>query len=50
MPPIITVKKDYILVEPEEVDYWEIWEGIANEMSLPEFPEKTIFGYFMKAL
>jgi tRNA A37 threonylcarbamoyladenosine biosynthesis protein TsaE len=41
MPPIITVKKDYILVEPEEVDYWEIWEGIAKEMSLPEFPEKN---------
>ena len=41
MPPKITVKKDYILVEPSEVDYWEIWEGIGAELKLAEFPEKN---------
>ena len=41
MAPKITVKKDYILVEPKEVDYWEIWEGVKKLRSLPEFFEKN---------
>lgn len=41
MPPKITIKKDYILVEPSEVDYWEIWEGIGAELNSPDFPEKN---------
>ena len=41
MKPKITVKKDYILVEPNEVEYWEIWEGIATELKLDKFPEKN---------
>lgn len=39
--PKIIVKKDYILVEPKEIDYWEIWEGIGAELNLPKFPEKN---------
>ena len=41
MAPKITVKKDYILVEPKEVDYWEIWEGVGKLRNLPEFSEKN---------
>jgi hypothetical protein len=41
MAPKITVKKDYILVEPKKVDYWEIWEGIGKVRNLPEFSEKN---------
>jgi hypothetical protein len=41
MPPKITVKKDYILVEPRAVDFWEIWECIGAAINLPEFPEKN---------
>jgi hypothetical protein len=41
MAPKITVKKDYILVEPKEVDYWQIWESIGKVRNLPEFPEKN---------
>ena len=41
MAPKIKVKKDYILVEPKEVDYWEIWEGVGKLRNLPEFPEKN---------
>lgn len=39
--PKITVKKDYILVEPKEVDYWQIWEGIGKVRNLPEFSQKN---------
>ncbi len=41
MPPKITINNGYILVEPNEVDYWEIWEGIGAEINLPEFPDKN---------
>ena len=41
MAPKITVKEDYILVEPKEVDYWEILEGIVQVLNLPEFSEKN---------
>jgi hypothetical protein len=41
MPPKITIKKDYILVEPSEVDYWEIWVSIGAELNSPDFPEKN---------
>jgi len=41
MAPKITVKKDYILVEPKEIDYWQIWEGIGKVRNLPEFSQKN---------
>ncbi len=41
MAPKIAIKKDYILVEPSEVDYWEIWASIGAELNLPEFPNKN---------
>jgi hypothetical protein len=41
MAPKITVKRDYILVEPKEVDFWEIWEGIGEVRNLAEFSEKN---------
>lgn len=47
--PKITVKKDYILVEPKEVDYWQIWEGIGKVRNLPEFSEKNNIWVFREA-
>ena len=47
--PKITVKKDYILVEPKEVDYWQIWEGIGKVRNLPEFSEKNDIWVFNEA-
>ncbi len=41
MSPIITVKKDYIKIEPKEVDFGEICEGIAEARNLPELSEKN---------
>ena len=41
MPPKITVKKDYIKIEPKEVDFGEICEGIAEVRNLPELSEKN---------
>jgi hypothetical protein len=48
MAPKITTKKDYILVEPKEVDYWEIWEGIGKVRNLPEFSEKNDMWVFQE--
>jgi hypothetical protein len=41
MPPKITAKKDYIKIEPKEVDFGEICEGIAEVRNLPELSEKN---------
>jgi len=46
--PKITEKDDYLLVEPEAVNYWEIWECICAELSLPQFPEKNDIWVFQK--
>ena len=41
MAPKITDKKDYILVEPQENEYWEIWEAIGRLLKMPEYPDKN---------
>jgi hypothetical protein len=41
MPPKTPVKKDYIKIEPKEVDFGEICEGIAKIRNLPELSEKN---------
>jgi hypothetical protein len=42
MAPKITIKKEYILVEPETVEFWEIAESAGIVL------KKTIFGYSVK--
>ena len=42
MLPKITIKKDYILVEPSKgVNYWEIYEGVGELLTMKEFPRKN---------
>jgi hypothetical protein len=42
MSPKITIKEDYILLEPKEgTDYWEIQRGIARLFYIPEIPDKN---------
>ena len=42
MSPEITVKKDYILIEPKAgADFWEIQRGIARLFYVPEIPKKN---------
>jgi hypothetical protein len=42
MSPEITVKKDYILIEPRaSADFWEIQRGIARLFYVPEIPKKN---------
>jgi len=42
MSPEITIKKDYILVEPKEgIDYWEIQRGVARLFYTSGIPEKN---------
>jgi hypothetical protein len=37
----LTVKKDYILVEPHENDYWEVWETVGRLLKNSEYPDKN---------
>ena len=47
----ITVKKDYILVEPKEgADFREIRRGIARLFYVPEVPDKNDIWVFRKGL
>ena len=42
MEPKITVKKDYILVEPPKgVDYWQIYEEVGKLLARDDFPQKN---------
>jgi hypothetical protein len=42
MSPKITIKKDYVLLEPKEgTDYWEIKRGVARLFYVPEIPDKN---------
>jgi hypothetical protein len=42
MSPNITIKKDYVLLEPKEgTDYSEIQRGVARLFYVPEIPEKN---------
>ena len=42
MSPKITIKKDYVLLEPKEgTDFWEIRRGVARLFYVPEIPDKN---------
>jgi hypothetical protein len=44
--PKLTIKKDYILAEPHENDYWEIWETVGKLLRIPEYPYKNVIWVF----
>ena len=46
MAPKITTKKDYILVESIEPEFWEIWESLAKLLNMPEYPDKNVIWLF----
>ncbi len=49
MPPQITIKKDYVLVEPKEgTDLREIRQGIARLFYVKGIPEKNRIWVFRK--
>ena len=51
MSPEITVKKDYILIEPKaSADFWEIQRGIARLFYVPEIPKKPRLWLFREGL
>jgi hypothetical protein len=42
MSPQITIKEDYVLVEPKEgTDFWEIQRGVARLFYADRIPEKN---------
>ena len=41
MSPKITIKEDYILVEPKVNDYWEIWEAVGRLLNISEYPDQN---------
>jgi hypothetical protein len=49
MAPKITIKKEYILVEPETVEFWEIVESAGIVRNLPEFSEKNDIWLFRES-
>ena len=49
MAPKITIKKDYILVEPQANSYWEIWEAVGRLLKMPEYPDKNVIWVFQES-
>jgi hypothetical protein len=46
MQPKITIKQHYILLEPQEAEFWEILESLGTLFKMPEFPNKhTIWNF-----
>lgn len=46
MAPRLTIKKDYILFEPQANAYWEIWEAIGRLLKMPEYLDKNVIWVF----
>ena len=46
MVPRITIKEHYILIEPREVEYWDIWESLGRLFGMPEWPYKDVIWNF----
>jgi hypothetical protein len=44
--PKLTIKKEYILVEPQQNEYWEIWEAVGRLIKMPEYPDKNVIWRF----
>ena len=46
MSPKITKTEDYILIEPSEADYWEIFETVGKLLQMPEYTENNVIWMF----
>ena len=46
MEPKITIKEDYVLIEPREAEFWEIVESLGRLFKIPEFPYKDVIWNF----
>ena len=46
MEPKITIKEDYVLIEPREAEFWEIAESLGRLFKIPEFPYKDVIWNF----
>ena len=46
MEPRITIKEDYILVEPQERDFWSVMESFGRLFLLPEYQNKNTIWLF----
>ena len=46
MAPKITIKKNYILAEPQENEYWEFWEAVGRMIKMPEYPYMNVIWVF----
>jgi len=46
MEPRITIKEDYILVEPRENDYWEVVGILAELFKMPEYLTRDVIWKF----
>lgn len=46
MTDTITVKDHYILVEPREAEFYEIWETLGQLLQMPEYPKKDVIWLF----
>jgi len=48
MTSVLTIKNDYILIEPQENDYWEIWVAVGRLLKIPEYPDKNVIWVFQE--
>ena len=50
MSPKVFDRKDYILVEPLEAEYWEILRTFGSLIKLADYPDRDIIWDFRNAL
>ena len=48
MEPKVTDNKDYILIEHQESEFWEILRTIGRLFQIPEYPNKNVIWVFRK--
>ena len=46
MAPKISVESDYILIEPQEIEFWEMWEAVGRLFKMPEYLDKPTIWLF----
>ncbi len=46
MLPEITIKEDYILIEPLEPEFWEVYLSLGKLLKMPEYRYKNVIWNF----
>ncbi len=46
MLPEITIKEDYILIEPLEPEFWEVYLSLGKLLKMPEYRYKNVIWKF----